>query len=96
MLLKVNEDGGFALKVLAYLFQEAAMDEGTLRTVLLARIGLMLRQHQSTSDEVQVIEASEEFGSGAIELLPRKKADMRAGEALLGCCHRRRPRGDGR
>ena len=87
MLLKVNEDGGFALKVVADLFQEAVVDEGTLRTVLLARIGLMSRQHQSTSDEVQVIEGPEEFGGGATKRLPRKNADMRAGEALLGCCH---------
>ena len=85
-MLKVSGDGGFALKVIVDLFQEAAMDEGTLRTVLLARIGLMSRQHQSTSDEVQVIEAPEEFGGDATELLPRKKADMRAREALLGCC----------
>ena len=85
-MLEVSGDGGFALKVVADLFQEAVVDEGTLRTVLLARIGLMSRQHQSTSDEVQLIAGPEEFGGGATKLLPRKKDDMRAGEALLGFC----------
>ena len=69
MLLKVNGEGGFALKVDADLFQEASVDEATLRTALLVRIGLMSRQYQSTSDEVQLIEGPEEFGSGATELL---------------------------
>ena len=91
----MNGDGGFALKVVADLIQEAAVDEGILRTVVLARIGLMSRQHQSTSDEVQLIAGPEEFGGGATELLPWKKVDMLEGEALLGCCRGRRPRGDG-
>ena len=84
-MLKVNGDGGFALKVIADLIQEAAVDEGTLRTVLLARIGLMSRQHQSTSDEVQLVEGPQEFGS-----------DATAGEVFLRCCRGRRPSGDGR
>ena len=95
-MLKVNGEGGFALKVDADLFQEATVDEETLRTLLLARIGLMSRQHQSTSDEVQLIAGPEEFGGGATELLPWKKAYMLVGEVLVGACHRRRPRGDGR
>ena len=92
-MLKVNGEGGFALKVDADLFQEATVDEATLRTLLLARIGLMSRQHQSTSDEVQLIAGPEEFGGGATELLPWKKADRLV---LLGACRGRRPRGDGR
>ena len=92
-MLKVNGDGGFALKVVADLIQEAAVDEGTLRTVLLARIGLMSRQHQSTSDEVQLIAGPEEFDGGVTDLLPWKKADRLV---LLGACRERRPRGDGR
>ena len=79
----MNGDGGFALKVVADLIQEAVVDEGTLRTVLLARIGLMSRQHQSTSDEVQLIAGPEEFGGGATELLPWKKADMLVGEVFV-------------
>ena len=52
----MNGDGGFALKVIVDLIQEAAVDEGTLHTVLLARIGVMSRQHKSTSNEGHVIE----------------------------------------
>ena len=89
----MSGDGGFALKIAADIFQEAAVVEGTLRTVLLARIGLMSRQHQSTSDEVQLIAGLEEFGGGASELLPWKKADRLVS---LGACRGRRPRGDGR
>ena len=92
----MNREGGFALKVDVDLFQEATVDEATLCTLLLAQIGLMSRQHQSTSDEVQVIEGPEEFDGGTTELLPWKKADMLAGEVLLGCCRGRRPRGNGR
>ena len=72
----MNGEGGFALKVDVDLFQEASVDEATLRTVLLARIGLMSRQHQSTCDEVHLIAGPEEFGGGVIELLLRKKDDM--------------------
>ena len=92
----MNGEGGFALKVDADLFQEATVDEATLRTLLLARIGLMSRQHQSTCDEVQLIAGPEEFGGDATELLSWKKDDMLVGEVFLGGCLGRRPRGERR